>query len=111
MAKKIPVKPIRSSIKIKVIKKIHPSELYGNEPPIDGTITDVCPRLEVGQEFLVGEDGNMPEGFCTWAWNDIYGALTHLMFGGDFPWVQEKGKLIACCTDGMRPVFFKLERI
>ncbi len=31
--------------------------------------------------------------------------------GGDFdPWV-EKGMQMTCCTDGIRPVSFKLERL
>jgi uncharacterized repeat protein (TIGR04076 family) len=27
------------------------------------------------------------------------------------PWVEQKGAAIACCTDGYRPVVFKIERI
>jgi len=34
-----------------------------------------------------------------------------LAFGGDFPWFKEKGIAISCCSDGLRPVVFKLERI
>jgi uncharacterized repeat protein (TIGR04076 family) len=34
------------------------------------------------------------------------------MCGGNFdPWVKEKGTAIACCTDGYRPVVFKIEAI
>ena len=61
-----------------------------------------------GQEFDV--DGNKPEGFCVWAWNDLFKSLSVLHFGGNLPWAEE-GKMIACCTDGIRPVSFKLERI
>ncbi|RLB26553.1 MAG: TIGR04076 family protein, partial [Deltaproteobacteria bacterium] len=28
-----------------------------------------------------------------------------------YPWLKQKGVAIACCTDGLRPVIFKLERI
>jgi uncharacterized repeat protein (TIGR04076 family) len=45
----------------------------------------------------------MPEKFCEWAWADI---RTYI------PMVLGQGNPIAvCCTDGFRPVFFKLERI
>jgi uncharacterized repeat protein (TIGR04076 family) len=27
------------------------------------------------------------------------------------PWVEQKGAAIACCTDGYRPVVFKIEWI
>ena len=53
----------------------------------------------------------MPDGFCGWAWRDIYKDLSVPQFGGDFyPWVN-KGEMITCCTDGIRPVSFKLERL
>jgi len=53
----------------------------------------------------------MPEGFCTSAWNDIYPSVRVLAFGGNAPWYKEKGVAVECCTDGLRPVIFKLERI
>ncbi len=52
----------------------------------------------------------MPEGFCTWAWNDIYKVVLTLRFNGDFPWYEERGVMICCCTDGLRPVIFRVER-
>jgi len=36
---------------------------------------------------------------------------SHLALGGDFPYVRENGGIISCCSDGMRPVVFKLERL
>jgi uncharacterized repeat protein (TIGR04076 family) len=37
--------------------------------------------------------------------------MSVLRFGGDFtPWVEE-GNAITCCTDGIRPVSFILERL
>ena len=101
----------RFNVKVTVVKKASTKDLWGSNTPATSKMEDVCPRFKVGQEFDVGEDGNMPEGFCPWAWNDVYGAYTHLCFGGDFPWVKESGTQLACCTDGFRPVFFKLERI
>ncbi|RJS89401.1 TIGR04076 family protein [Candidatus Bathyarchaeota archaeon] len=53
----------------------------------------------------------MPEGFCSWAWDDISKVVNVLRFGGNFPWFEEEGISINCCTDGLRPVIFKIERI
>jgi uncharacterized repeat protein (TIGR04076 family) len=53
----------------------------------------------------------MPEGFCNWAWRDVYKDVAVLAYGGNFyPWV-EKGTAITCCTDGIRPVSFIMERL
>ncbi|MCK4693736.1 MAG: TIGR04076 family protein, partial [Anaerolineales bacterium] len=27
------------------------------------------------------------------------------------PWIKQSGTIITCCTDGLRPVIFKVERI
>jgi uncharacterized repeat protein (TIGR04076 family) len=100
----------RSKIKITVLKALPSSLIFGDNPPM-GEAREACSRFKVGQEFIVEEDGNMPDGFCSWAWNDIYGIFTTLRFGGNFSWMKEKGTNIACCTDGLRPVIFELRRI
>ena len=66
--------------------------------------------MEEGQVFI-SENGAFPEGFCSWAYADSQRDLSHLRLGGDYPWMQEKGTILACCTDGARPVLFKLERM
>jgi uncharacterized repeat protein (TIGR04076 family) len=74
-----------------------------------------CPILEDGQTFI--SDFNPPAGFCNWAWNDILKYVTALLSGGNFSndifkgWMKEDNNMIVCCTDGIRPVVFKLERI
>ena len=68
-----------------------------------------CARLEDGEDFIA-EGVNMPTGFCSWAWADIQKYVMVLARGGDFVDVKP-GFFVACCTDGFRPVFFKLERI
>jgi uncharacterized repeat protein (TIGR04076 family) len=103
---------MRARLKITVIRKlswkdIHPEPL----PHVSSELTEYCDRLEVGREFIVEPDGNMPAGFCTWAWHDIYPEVTTLRFGGNFPWFSKDGLIYSCCTDGVRPVFFKIERI
>jgi uncharacterized repeat protein (TIGR04076 family) len=62
-----------------------------------------CTRFSDGQEFTIKSQWSMPEKFCEWAWADI---RTYV------PMVLGQGNPIAvCCTDGFRPVFFKVERI
>jgi uncharacterized repeat protein (TIGR04076 family) len=72
--------------------------------------TPTCPRVKLGQVF-VARGMHMPEGFCSWAWADIQRDVVHLALDGDFPWMKQPGTTLACCTDGLRPVIFKLERI
>lgn len=102
----------RHPLKITVIKKLSSQEVYGqNLPEISEQMRPYCDRLDVGQEFKVDESGAMPTGFCTWAWHDIYPAVTGLRFGGNYPWMKKEGMVYSCCSDGARPVFFKIERL
>ncbi|MCW4013802.1 MAG: TIGR04076 family protein [Candidatus Bathyarchaeota archaeon] len=103
----------RSKVKITVLKKIDPATIFnGNIPNIPGTDKkyQICQAFKEGQEYIVEMKGERPEGFCVWAWNDLFKDMSILHFGGNFPWAEE-GTTITCCTDGIRPVSFKLERL
>lgn len=97
-----------SDVKITVLKKLETGEVFkeyagkGVEP--------VCPMVPLGQEYI-SKGMKMPDGFCSWAWADIQRDVAHLSMGGDFPWIKKKGAMVSCCTDGLRPVIFKLERV
>jgi len=70
-----------------------------------------CDQFKDGQVFLF-EGFAMPAGFCPWAWADIQrDAAAMYIAGGNLPWVNRKGTAIVCCTDGFRPVVFKIERV
>jgi len=97
-------------VKITVLKRFHPSEVFERSPVTPVEPLEACGLFRDGQEFIV-EDLRMPEGFCTSAWVSMYGNIRLLSFGGDLPWIKEKGVAVNCCTDGLRPVIFKLERI
>ena len=99
----------KSRVKITILKKLSSRDIFGDSPPM-GQATEACRQFDVGQEFIVGEDGGMPEGFCHWAWNDIYKVVTTLMYGGSFSGKKDTS-IVRCCTDGLRPVIFKLERV
>jgi len=54
----------------------------------------------------------MPEGFCPWAWIDVYhsiGTLSSSPTGNH--WYRYPDKRIVCCTDGVRPVIFELQAL
>jgi uncharacterized repeat protein (TIGR04076 family) len=70
-----------------------------------------CQAYADGQEFVLEDFPLKPEGFCDWAWADIHRDVVAIMFGSDYPWIESPGMAITCCTDGLRPVVFKLERI
>lgn len=98
---------MRSPVKITVEKRLSNEgliEKYGVGVEL------LCGAVEEGQEFIV-KDLKMPEGFCAWAWADIQRDVVALALGGNFPWIKDEGVTISCCTDGFRPVVFKLERL
>jgi len=98
-------------IKITVVKRFHPKDVFGKDyvTPAGKTATE-CQSFKDGQEFIV-EQGKMPEGFCTWAWYDIYKDLSILNWGGNFRNWMEDGNMYTACSDGVRPVCFRLERL
>ena len=98
-------------VKITVVKKLSMKDVFGSSSPkiTDGWET-VCPCLDEGAIFT-SQNGMCPDKFCGWAFADIQRDMTHIRFGGSFPCLQEEGAVYSCCTDGLRPVVFKLERM
>jgi uncharacterized repeat protein (TIGR04076 family) len=70
-----------------------------------------CEIFRDGQEFVIEDPSAPPEGFCPWAWADIRGSIMAVTLGADFPGQKQPDVTIACCTDGYRPVIFKVERV
>ena len=64
----------------------------------------VCDKFKDNQEFIVESPWRKPEGLCDWAWADIR-TYVHLVDLGK--WETS----VCCCSDGFRPVFFKIERV
>jgi uncharacterized repeat protein (TIGR04076 family) len=105
-------KPSRSKVKITVVRRFNPSEVFNKSPAETTRPFPICDQFTDGQEFIVGEDGRMPSpDFCNAAWEALWEPVRTLAFGGNYPWFKEKGVSINCCTDGVRPVVFKLQRI
>ena len=95
-----------AKVKIKVLRKVDTGDIRENY----GKEVGECPEFKIGDEFVV-EGLAIPNGFCSWAWADIQRDIVHLALGGDFPWIKEKGTVVSCCTDGLRPVIFEITRM
>ena len=67
--------------------------------------------IQEGQEFIVENELTMPEGFCRWAWVDIYRDIAILTMKGNFAEEELAGIKYSACSDGLKPVVFKLERL
>jgi uncharacterized repeat protein (TIGR04076 family) len=99
-------------VKVTVIKRLNTQDIFGDKPPVtvnEAMTPPQCDHFKDGQEFIMGL--SWPPDFCSWAYADIQRDIVHILLGGDYPFIQEKGTAIACCTDGLRPVVFKIERI
>lgn len=104
-----------SQCKITVLKKLFHKDLAK-----EYCYKDTCPCkvFEVGQEFIAKYPMKEPENFpCSGAWSDISNLVFVLMQGGNFgplsswEWMKNDRTMISCCSDGIRPVIFKLELI
>jgi uncharacterized repeat protein (TIGR04076 family) len=95
-------------VKITVLKKVKTGEIL--EEYTAPSMETECPAMKEGVAYI-SKGVKMPDGFCHWAWSDIQRDVAVLTFGGEFPSVKKKGTKISCCTDGLQPVIFKLERV
>jgi uncharacterized repeat protein (TIGR04076 family) len=87
--------------RITVLRKAFHKDLYQQYPY---GAASPCGRFEEGQVFTTDNRWDPPEGFCQWAWSDLR-PMIHSIHAG------HSVAMISCCTDGLRPVTFKLERV
>lgn len=93
--------------KITVVKKMYHEDIAREHLKNPGP----CPLFQEGDEFFheLGEGAQMyrhPAGFCGRAWSDL---LRHATWFLNDPLPERP--FIACCSDGTRPVVFRLERV
>ncbi len=100
-----------TKVKLTVIKKFEPKDILGHDFIRPSGKPIVSCGFEVGEEFIVNETGNMPEGFCHHAWYGLYKNVSVLKNGGGFPDWTGENMIYTACPDGIRPVIFKVERI
>ena len=100
-------------LKITVVERTFNKEIteeYGSKEFLAGAGNGPCARFEDDQVFVLNSMSK-PEGFCDWAWADIHREIRTVAFKGEFPWVNTPHSAITCCTDGMKPVVFCVERV
>jgi len=95
--------------KITVVKTFEPKDVLGHDFYMPSGKKIVKCDLKEGESFI-SIDGNIPEGFCNAAWAAIYPTIKMFRFGGNYP-AFEPGTAYTTCSDGIRPVSFKLEKI
>lgn len=98
---------MRMPVKITILKRRQNEDFLKEYAD---SIWPKCELFEEGQEFITADGIEMPEGMCGWAWADMHKCILTLSRGGNFEGVKP-GVFITCCTDGFRPVSFKLERL
>ncbi|GAA0107601.1 TIGR04076 family protein [Clostridium tertium] len=98
-------------VKITVLKKEFYKD-YAEEYLTSGALAGSCSELEIGAEFIYEGGAKMPNNFCPYAWQDIYSSVSVLSGSKDIDntWYKNSKTKIICCTDGIRPVVFKLEQ-
>ncbi len=94
--------------RITVIKKAFHKDVVDEYLPQLSAEANPCPVFEEGQSFeVISPFGAKPEGFCDWAWTDIRKVVALTMMGAD----PTPGTEFPCCSDGLRPVTFRIQRI
>ena len=127
---------MKYKVKVTVIdKKLYPElqHQYCSNPN-----SGACPCYHVGDEFIFYRDGGKDDfwrmgldtlvktnadpntvaggpkmPFCSEAWDAISRYIYAGLQGGSIMrgWMKEDNTMIACCSDGTRPVIFKIERM
>lgn len=98
-------------VRITVLKTTFHPEL-ADKYLTEGRAVGPCPLLKEGDQFIYQGEAVMPEGFCPWAWIDVYRNVSGAALGSDTtPWVNQAGRTVECCTDGIRPVIFEIQRL
>ena len=100
-----------NTVRITVVKRLNFHEIHNDSDlRCSADIAPVCDRFREGQVFETDME-SVPDGFCPFAFIDISRYLSGLRSGANYEWMHEKGTVLACCTDGFRPVVFRLERM
>jgi uncharacterized repeat protein (TIGR04076 family) len=97
--------------KITVLKRCLNKDLI--ETYLDDEYRNIgpCEIFKDGQVIIIDDYSTVPEGFCASAWADIRKDLMAVAMGANMPGIKAPGTLIVGCTDWLRPVIFKIERI
>ncbi len=102
------------TVKITVLERLDLRETLAKKTALPANVPPCkCDKFTDGQEIIytLGE-GGVPEGFCDWAWNDIFKDILAVCSRAAMVSAAERASVepaFTCCTDGYRPVIFKIE--
>ena len=127
---------MKHKVKVTVLdKKLYP-ELQHKFCTVPNS--GACPCYNIGDEFIFYRDGDKDDfwhlglntlvkttgnadevaggpkmPFCSEAWDAVSRYIYAGFQGGSImqDWMKDENVMIACCSDGTRPVIFKIERI
>jgi len=97
--------------KITVIKRSVNKDIIDTYLTEDMRNYTPCSKLKEGEEFIVYSEFDMPDNFCHWAWADIRHDILAGANGARYTWYKEEAMTISGCTDWIKPVLFKIEKI
>lgn len=98
-------------VQITVLKREFYPEL-ADEYLCEGREVGPCPIYEVGDSYIYEGGAEKPEGLCPWAWLTLYNKVNTLCSAGfENDWYKGGRTRIDCCTDGVRPVIFRVEAL
>lgn len=104
----------RKPLRITVVHTEDIKDIYGDTLPkgVSAQVETICPYFKPGDTYMVTDKGGKPPADfpCAWAWHDLFQAVLGLQLGGNYPEFDD-GVYFASCTDGLHPVYFKLERV
>lgn len=77
---------------------------------LDDPESGPCPIFSAGRKFTVSDSQQWPEGFCPKAWESVRHHVAAILTGTDERCGASTAdrSVIACCSDGTRPVIFKI---
>jgi len=94
--------------RITVIKRSMNMDVISQYLPESVATAELCRDFEEGQTFEInGPVPTMPEGFCEVAWQTMERNVARACKGERLMW----SNAFPCCTDGLRPVTFRIEPI
>ncbi len=97
----------RRKARITVLKRMDNRRIQEQERI--GGASGPCDAFEVGASYVAGWE--IPEGFCSFAWADIYNDVGMIQCGGSPGYIGPAHTMISCCRDALCPVVFKIERL
>jgi len=97
-----------SDVRITVLKRLALDDII-KEYATDEAHS-LCSKYPEGTEYI-SQNCNKPNGFCSWAWAEMQSKVVFLALGNNYPWIKQNGTEIFCCSDGLHPVVYKLERV